>query len=283
MEHYLDYVSLMLPSSQPVQKQLRRHILAHLPTAKIESMRFRSIPFQTPTSKLPSDGDTSSDKKKVRQHERDRALAWLGANSKDDTPKAEEKKFLTPSQKKKIAFINHDIHSSADSVHAYIVFAHPILPESRPANLPPPPPMMDPFEAVQLAVEKCDGSIFMDRMLRVDAVRCPTSSTNTASTSSAIGDPKLTVFVGNLDFASKEDDLRVFFEGLVNVERGPPVNESSPDGAKPKAWVTRVRMIRDRDTQLGKGFAYVQFAVGYHVCAFSPQVSNTVLGPHVCG
>jgi len=140
--------------------------------------------------------------------------------------------------------------------------------------------MMDPFEAVRLAVEKCNGTVFMDRMLRVDAVA---SSTNTASTSSAIGDPKLTVFVGNLDFASKEDDLRVFFEGLINVERGPPVNESSPDGAKPKAWVTRVRMIRDRDTQLGKGFAYVQFAVGYHVCASSTQVSNAILGSHLCG
>ncbi|KAL4081123.1 hypothetical protein J3A83DRAFT_4367556 [Scleroderma citrinum] len=245
--------------TRSLQKQLRRHILASLPMAKVESVRFRSIPFQTPTSKLPSDADTSDDKKKVRQHERDRASSWREVNSKDDTPKVEEKKFLTPNQKKKIAFINHDIHSGADSVHAYIVFAYPKSPESRPANLPPPPPVMDPFEAARLAVEKCNGTIFMDRMLRVDAVG-GTTSTNIASTSSAVGDPKLTVFVGNLDFASKEDDLRVFFEGLINVERGPPVDASGSDGAKPEAWVTRVRMIRDKDTQLGKGIAYVQFA-----------------------
>ena len=225
-------------------------------------MRFRSIPFQTPTSKLPSDVDASSDKKNIRQHERDRASSWREANPEDDSSKPEAKKFLTSSQKKKIAFINHDIHFNGDSVHAYVVFAYPIPPESRSANLPPPPPVMDPFEAVQFAIEKCNGTVFMDRMLRVDAISGPTSLTNTASINPAIGDPKLTVFVGNLDFASKEDDLRVFFEGLINVERGPPTNESSPDGAKPKAWVTRVRMIRDRDTQLGKGIAYVQFAVG---------------------
>jgi nucleolar protein 12 len=29
-----------------------------------------------------------------------------------------------------------------------------------------------------------------------------------------VGGPKLSVFVGNLDFASKEEDLRVYFEGL---------------------------------------------------------------------
>jgi nucleolar protein 12 len=34
-----------------------------------------------------------------------------------------------------------------------------------------------------------------------------------------VGDPKLSVFVGNLDFASKEEDLRVFFEGVVGAGR----------------------------------------------------------------
>jgi nucleolar protein 12 len=80
-----------------------------------------------------------------------------------------------------------------------------------------------------------------------------------------------------LDFASREEDVRVFFEGLVSAERGPrsavtgddsdTENEEGTDdpnahGSKPKTWVTRVRIIRDKDTQLGKGFAYVQFAVG---------------------
>ncbi|KAI6128796.1 hypothetical protein EDD17DRAFT_1852840 [Pisolithus thermaeus] len=248
---------------RPLQKRLRQHILTLVPTAKIESIRFRSIPFQIPTTNLSLNQDASDDKKKARQHERDRATSWREAHPDDDTSKIDAKKFLTPSQKKKIAFINHHVHSGADSVHAYIVFAYPQPPELRPPNLPPPPPVMDPFEAVRLALEKCNRTIFMDRMLRVDSVRhsetSPSLNATAATTNQAIGEPKLTVFVGNLDFASKEDDLRVFFETLIHAERGPPPQDSGSDSTKHSTWVTRVRMIRDKDTQLGKGFAYVQF------------------------
>ncbi|KAN0074721.1 hypothetical protein V8E55_011770 [Tylopilus felleus] len=247
---------------RPLQKQLHRHILALIPTAKIESTRFRSVAFQTPTSKLPEASDEAKKNKQPRQHDRDRASLWRDKHPGDES-KTDEKKFLTPSQKKKIAFINQDIHSDADSVHAYIVFAYPPSPNSRPANLPPPPPVMDPFEAARLATERCNGTVFLHRMLRVDAVvkRSTTEGfSHSTVLSSAIGDPKLTIFVGNLDFASKEDDLRVFFEGIVSAERGPPDVEGSQEGDKPNCWVTRVRTIRDKDTQLGKGFAYVQFS-----------------------
>jgi nucleolar protein 12 len=75
------------------------------------------------------------------------------------------------------------------------------------------------------------------------------------------GNPKLSVFVGNLDFGCKEEDLRVFLEGVVSSERGPPGEDASEDGGKRlKTWVTRVRIVRDKETQLGKGFGYVQFA-----------------------
>lgn len=219
--------------------------------------------FNAPTtSKSSETSDEVKKPKQLRQHERDRASSWRDANSAGE-PKTDEKKFLTASQKKKIAFINKDIHSDADSVHAYIVFAYPPV-HSRPANLPPLPPVMDPFEATRLAIKKCNGTMFLDRMLRADTVvkrstlESPFDSTLLSSVNS---DPKLTVFVGNLDFASKEEDLRVFFEGIVTAERGFPDAEGSHDGDKPKCWVTRVRMIRDKDTQLGKGFAYVQFSV----------------------
>ena len=250
-----------------MEKQLHRHILALVPTAKIESTRFRSVAFNTPTSKLPEVSDDVKKHKKPRQHERDRASLWRDANSAGE-PKTDEKKFLTPNQKKKIAFINRDIHSDADSVHAYIVFAYPV-PHSRPSNLPPLPLVMDPFEAARLAVEKCNGTMFLDRMLRVDAVVKRSTLENPSDDiplSSVIVDPKLSIFVGNLDFASKEEDLRVFFEGIVTAERGPPNAEGLQDGGKPTCWATRVRMIRDKDTQLGKGFAYVQFSV--RTCSF---------------
>ncbi|KIJ64663.1 hypothetical protein HYDPIDRAFT_90009, partial [Hydnomerulius pinastri MD-312] len=259
---FIGNLSPEVAQKRPLQKQLHRHILSLVPAAKIESTRYRSVAFQTPTSKLPSEHEDGKNNKTTRQHDRDRASSWRDTKTAEDPATTDEKKFLTPSQKKKIAFINHDLHSSADSVHAYIVFAYPQPAESRPANLPPPPPVMDPIEATRLAVEKANGTMFLNRMLRVDYVTRITLAgvSSDAAPTSAVGDPKLTIFVGNLDFASKEEDLRVFFEGVVSAERGPPSAELSQDGEKLEFWVTRVRMIRDKDTQLGKGFAYVQFA-----------------------
>ena len=109
----------------------------------------------------------------------------------------------------------------------------------------------------------------MERIIRVDLVgknKNNNSNNEAGSSSSSDTDPKLSVFVGNLDFASKEEDLRVFFEGLMTSERGPPPPPSNNDideerQRKPLTWITRVRIVRDKDTQLGKGFAYVQFTV----------------------
>lgn len=108
----------------------------------------------------------------------------------------------------------------------------------------------------------------MERMIRVDFVGRRGSQIDDNGSapkninSSIDGDPKLSVFIGNLDFASKEEDLRVFFEGIMSAERGPPELGGSDEGAsRSKTWVTRVRIVRDKDTQLGKGFGYVQFAV----------------------
>jgi nucleolar protein 12 len=59
------------------------------------------------------------------------------------------------------------------------------------------------------------------------------------------------LFVGGLDYAAKEEDVRVLFEELVKSERG-----SSED-----RYVTGVRIVRDAATQLGKGFGYIHFKV----------------------
>ena len=249
-----------------------------MPTAKIESVRFRSIPFQTPTSKLPTSGDEGDDtaktklhvklqqtpRKEPRPHDRERASVWRSKTiDKDEAVmKQDEKKYITPGQKKKIAFINQEFHSTADTVNANIRFAHPINTADRPSNLPPIPPCLDPYEAARTAAEKGDGSLFMERIIRVDLV----GKSNNKEAGSSDTDPKLSVFVGNLDFASKEEDLRVFFEGLMASERGLPPSNDDDDmdeerQSKPLTWVTRVRIVRDKDMQLGKGFAYVQFTV----------------------
>ena len=274
-----------------MKKQLQRHVLSFVPSAKIESIRFRSIPFRIPTSKLPTSEDEASKlkakpkKPDLREHTRERLSLWRRKleDKDEENVKADEKHYLTPAQKKKIAYIHQEFHSSADTVNAYIVFAYPVGPEDRPANLPPLPPTMDPYQAALLAAAKANGSLFMERVIRVDLA--PKMATTTLPTPDIHEpNPRLSIFIGNLDFASKEEDLRAFFEALISTERGPPGEDADGDdehddaGMKiPPTWVTRVRIIRDRDTQLGKGFAYVQFSVSSTtLLAFKKYIANLI-------
>ena len=273
----------MIRLGQSALKQLRRFILSHVPSAKIESTRLRSVAFKNPVSKLTDDGDAASNAKALpsdsagRTHDRDRASSWRASNlSSEEKEREKEKKRLTSQEKKRVAFIKHEIHDVADSVNAYVVFAH--TPATEAPSKASASEALDPYEAARLAVEKCNGLVFMERTLRVDRVGRSIDATGNKGATS-LGDPKKTVFVGNLDFASKEEDLRVFFEGVVSAERGPrglsgeedevseeedEVDEGDKvDSAKPNTWVITVRIVKDKDTQLGKGFAYVQFAVSF--------------------
>lgn len=118
---------------------------------------------------------------------------------------------------------------------------------------------MNPYEAAEAAT-KADGSNFNGRTIRVDSAR---PSANPAANGGRVKreewtkghDPKCSVFVGGLDYATKDEDLRVFFEGKVKAERGPKA-----DGGN---WVVGVRIIRDKETQMGKGFGYIHLAVSY--------------------
>lgn len=248
--------------------------------------------------------------------------SWRASHpTKDDEDNDNEKKSkLSSQEKKRVAFIKRDIHEGADSVHVYVVFAHS-RPHPTPSADHPEEKTSDttaittqtqttsPYEVAALAVQHCNATVFMERTIRVDRVSTTSTAAatgNSASSSSAVttkangsdavgADPKKTIFVGNLDFASKEEDLRVYFEGVVSGERGPRGDGSDDEGSdeeeeedeedeedgeedgseegegkrgkkgakgkKAKTWVTSVRIVRDRDTQLGKGFAYVQFAV----------------------
>ncbi|KAJ3109201.1 Nucleolar protein 12 [Phlyctochytrium planicorne] len=81
------------------------------------------------------------------------------------------------------------------------------------------------------SVEKAlslNGALFEDKHLRVDSVGQATKY-----------DLKKCIFIGNLAFDIAEEVLWKFFEKIGDIEN--------------------VRVVRDRKTNVGKGFAYVQF------------------------
>lgn len=184
---------------------------------------------------------------------RDRTVTWKTKKNDEGPDEVDPAKtYLTPAQKKKVAFIKGELHEEAGSINSYVVFAHPYPVSQRDEKeRTRRQQVMDPFEAARLLVARGDGSSFMNRTLRLDLVR-----SHEKGDAAAHGfDPHSTIFVGSLDFAANEEDLRVYFESIVVTEQGPPPEDI-------KSWVQGVRIIRDKATQLGKGFAYVKFAVG---------------------
>jgi nucleolar protein 12 len=151
---------------------------------------------------------------------------------------------------------------------------------------------MDPYEAATQLILKANGSVFQSLHLRVDSVRPTLSAITSLATAegkstlpkrreiwSAGKDPKCSLFVGNLDVAANEEDLRLFFEGLVRAERGvrkgaaggvegaegeEKVETEGEEKVEPEVqgdWVLGVRIVRDKESGMGKGFGFVAFAV----------------------
>jgi nucleolar protein 12 len=118
--------------------------------------------------------------------------------------------------------------------------------------------------AAQKAPGALNGTVVLDRHLRVDNVAHPAPIDN-----------KRCVFVGNLDFVDQDNDTDAededstkkkkkrapadVEEGLwrtFNAHTGAGEKKGSGSG---KGNVESVRVVRDRATRIGKGFAYVQF------------------------
>lgn len=245
---------------------------------------------------LPEDTD-DVETRAYRQHAR--TTNWREDHpptSSSGANPSNAKTFQSPAEKRKVAFIKGEIHSQAATVHAYVVFAHP-SPE-RSTNVAP---ILDPHEATRQAVTACDGVLFHERTLRVDFVAKSNDHGASSSSSSAQFDNRRTIFVGGLDFEAKEEDLRKFFNDLIAAERSadraaknsgsededegedgggnnsadsaeedaamedtPTTNAKTGQSTNKEAdsqWVTHVRVVRDKDTGLGKGIAYVEFKV----------------------
>ncbi|WVO18633.1 hypothetical protein L204_106352 [Cryptococcus depauperatus] len=234
--------------SKRALKQLKAHIKSFVPTAKIESIRFRSVAFATPTAPVPTD-DPEKDASQRAKREKERTAAWKAKQNADDEDASLDKSkvFIDAKGKRKVAFIKKEFHSEIDSCNAYVVFEHPH--PDRASNVAP---VQDPFEAATQFISAASGSTCLGRTIRTDSVKTLTTSTKSKKDwLPSSTDPKKSLFVGGLDYAAKEEDVKVFFEELVKAERG-----DKNDG---KYWVTGVRIVRDKETQLGKGFGYVHF------------------------
>ncbi|KAJ5088202.1 Nucleolar protein 12 [Penicillium angulare] len=115
--------------------------------------------------------------------------------------------------------------------------------------------------AARKAPAALNGTVVLERHLRVDSVAHPASIDN-----------KRCVFVGNLDFVDQEGAVedesgkKKKVRAPADVEEGlwRTFNEHTGDKDKKtgKKSVEFVRVIRDRSTRVGKGFAYVQFYDG---------------------
>ncbi len=230
-------------------KALTRHLSSSIPPEgqiKFESTRFRSIAFNKPTKAI-RDGDGPSPD-----------LTLANAGSDEETP---GKTYYSSAQKKRLAYLRRETNEKADVVNCYVVIAHPRPPKDGEAQTAP-----EPSEAARLLVEGADGTTFMGRTIRVDRVGATKAALEMAKGVEKKHDMKRTLFIGSLDFEANEQDLRDFLEGLLQLERGdPPTPISLNEGITPSTlkhnWVQSVRIVRDADSQLGKGIAYVQFRV----------------------
>ena len=148
--------------------------------------------------------------------------------------------FASAALPKRAAYIKKEVkEATTKSTHAYVIYSTPL--------------------AVRLAVEKLNGTVVLDRHLRVDSVAHPSPV-----------DHRRCVFVGNLGFV---DDETVF--SVKTDEEGKEVTEKRKRTKQPMdieegLWrvfnkeagrVENVRVPRDPATRVGKGFAYVQFYV----------------------
>ncbi|WFD30526.1 Nucleolar protein 12 [Malassezia sp. CBS 17886] len=290
---FLGNVPISAVSNRAMRKELIRHVESLSPYPEctcIVALRFRSLALRTPAgeSTPPPDSaraDTASSRRKERAH-KFRELQGADAGEKTQAP-------LTGAQKRKVAYINKDINERAEAVHAYVRIGDPrlvyALREQQARQAERSVPRFDERVSggvlAALLATAVDNSVLGGRHLRADLItplapheviaagldRLPEArAARIGGSSLSAADPRRTVFVGNLDFETGEEELRALFEKLLQEERGrPPSSRTTAlrlDGTvvagaeRPGAWVQSVRIVRDKATQLGKGFAYVKLA-----------------------
>ncbi|POS79544.1 nucleolar protein 12 [Diaporthe helianthi] len=198
---FLSNVSIEAATSKKAKKILTGHLSSFLdkdasPPQKLESLRFRSLPFST------------------------------------------------GSMPKRAAFATKSLmEATTQSVNAYVVYSS--------------------AEVARAACKKLNGTVVLDRHLRVDSVAHP-----------APVDHRRCVFVGNLGFVDDETVLNVKVDSEGKEQTEKRKRTKVPMDVEEGLWrkfgehagkVESVRVIRDDKTRVGKGIAYVQFHDGNSV------------------
>ena len=209
-----------------VEKASRTIFLANVSIAAIRSKSSRKVLLEHLTSLLPPVSEQAEPHKLESLRFRSTA-------------------FNNSAAPKKAAFAQKDLmDSTTRSTHAYAVYTTP--------------------SAARDAAKKLNGTIVLDRHLRVDSVAHPAKQ-----------DHRRCVFVGNLGFVDDEAAINAAEDGTKKRPRKPKEAADVEEGLwrqfSKAGTVESVRVIRDKTTRVGKGFAYVQFEVPYHLSCSKNQ------------
>ncbi|GAA6007921.1 hypothetical protein JCM10207_004926 [Rhodosporidiobolus poonsookiae] len=275
---FLGNVPSECSTSKSAKKALVRHVLqnpslalpAGCPTLKLDSIRFRSIAFASKVFGRKATSGSGEGGDEAGGRGRKRAREWREADGSDERGvkggfKARETKpasavdgrsgALTDAQKRRVAFIRGELNEGKSTCNAYLVIE--ALPDS-----------VDVREVVQALVGAANNSLFQGATLHADVVRPRSAAALLAAAQMAAKpNPNLTdvpknqdahqvsavearrtIFVGGLDFAETEENVRKATEAVLVRERGE---------AGDKPYVESVRVVRDASSGLGKGFCYV--------------------------
>ncbi|KAM0787423.1 hypothetical protein ACM66B_003505 [Microbotryomycetes sp. NB124-2] len=277
---FIGNVPVACSTNRPLKKKLIRHLLTapHViaalpddcPTLKCDAIRFRSIAFASKVfgrKPVQIDPETGEQVNNEDNHARKRARAWRdddddGAGSGHGNRQLLKGKTLTDSQKRKVAFIKGDLNEGKAACNAYLVLDK--LPESYTGST------ID--KILDVLVRTTSGTTFEGNTLRGDRVRPKSAAAKFAAAQTTAkpdanvsiegdaagnsgplysvppAEARRTIFVGGLDFAEQEENVRAAVEAVLVRERGSPAAST---------WVENVRIIRDASSGLGKGFGYV--------------------------